>query len=729
LDELYDGGTPQFTKHKNVGGSIINQLYEDRLGNIWVGLFDMHLSKYDRQHNPFIWYRRIPGNPNSLSSSGIECIYVDQKDNIWFGHHFGGLTKLDRATGAYTRYTPDHRTSDGISSNWISSICEDSDGMLWFGTFDAGIDILNPSDGSFRHITADSNNTLGLSSNKIHFLLKASSGDIWVSTLNEGLQLYDHEKKHFISFDVDSSTSDDEETTRLYEDRRGTLWIGTMNNGLYGVTIEDRQITKVKHYVHNPNDKTSVSNNCITDIIQSKVLDNTTLWIATGVGLNKLDLKTETFTHYFKEDGLPHNMVLKVLDDDEGNIWASTPYELCVYNVATGNFSSYGKDDGLPLTGFGGGRQNSAVTVDRQLLFGSANGALGFYPEAVVTNPNIPHMRLTDFKILHKSARLDTAITFKHIINLNHDQNTFAFEFTDLNFSSSKRNQFAYKLEGLHDDWVFVGQERVASFTDIGPGRYIFHVKGSNDHGIWNKDERSLVIIITPPWWATWWFRAILFVTVIGILYSIYRYRLYKAVEMERLRVRIASDLHDDIGSTLTKIVVQSEVIQSSADAEKIKTFSKQIGAACREIISTLSDIVWSIDARNDTIGNLLDRMRDFTAEVFASKQIEFRLSHSGLETEKRIPVDTRQNIYLVFKEAVNNSARHSNASNVWISLKNNPDQFTMSITDDGQGIPGNPKHTGHGLRNMRMRAERIGGNVQVVCDNGTKVILTMKAL
>lgn len=729
LDHMYNSSTPQFTKHNNVGGSIITSLYEDRLGNIWVGVLDLHMSKYDRQQSPFLWYRRIPGNPNSLSSSGIECIYVDKEDRIWFGHHFGGMTKFDPGTGMYSHYKHDPNNASGISSNWVNAICDDNDGMLWLGTSDNGIDVFDPSGESFKHIKADPDNRFGLRSNQISFLLKTSAGDIWVSTGNEGLQLFDRENKRFEFFDVDSSTSDDEITTILYEDSHGTLWIGTSNNGLYGVTVEDRQITKVRHYVHNPTDRNSLSNNSITDIIQSKAHDSIALWIATGVGLNRLDLREETFTHYFRKDGLPHDMVLKVLEDSEGNIWASTAYELCVYNVKTGKFNSYGKDDGLPFSGFGGARQNSAVTRDRQLLFGSASGALGFYPEKVMSNPNIPHVRLTDFKILHKSANLDTAITFKRLINLGYDQNTLSFEFTDLNFSSSKRNQFAYKLEGLYDDWVYIGNERAASFTDIDPGRYVFRVKASNNHGILDKEEASLVIIITPPWWATWWFRAMVFVTILGFVYNIYRYRLNKALEMERLRVRIASDLHDDIGSTLTKIVVQSEVIQTTSDAEKIRTFSGQIGTASREIISTLSDIVWSIDARNDSIGNLLDRMRDFAAEVFAPKQIEFRLTHTGFDTEKRIPVDTRQNIYLIFKEAVNNAARHSNASNVGINLENSPARFTMTIADDGNGIPENPKHTGHGLRNMQMRAGRIGGNIQVVGEKGTKVILTMKGL
>jgi ligand-binding sensor domain-containing protein len=727
LAQLYDGGKPVFTKHRNVGGSIINSTYEDRLGNIWVALWAHHMSKYDRLQSPFIWYRRIPGNPNSLSSSGIECIYVDKEDNIWFGHHFRGISRFDPETGMYKHYKPDPKMPHGISSTWVSSICEDNDGMLWFGTFDNGIDIFNPSDESFKHIKADPTNTFGLRSNKINFLLRTSSGDIWVSTRNGGLQLYDLENQRFKFFDVDSSTSDDETTTRLYEDSRGTLWIGTMNNGLYRLTIENKQITYVKHYKHNPTNRNSLSNNSIMDIIQSKILDTNALWIATGSGLNKFDMKTETITHFFKKDGLPHDMVLKVLEDNEGNTWASTAYELCVYNAKTGKFSSYGEDDGLPFTGFGGGRQNSAVTRDRQLLFGSGKGALGFYSEEAINSPNIPQIRLTDFKIFHESAALDTAIHLKQIITLNHEQNAFSFEFTDLNFSTSKRNQFAYKLQGLYDDWIYIGNARLASFTNIDPGKYIFNVKGFNHHGIENETSVSIVLIITPPWWATWWFRAIVSITIIGIVYGIYRYRLNKALEMGRLRLRIANDLHDDIGSDLSSLALESDLIaRRLPEGDPGRKRLQTVGRTIRSAADNLRDVVWIVSPDQDRVQDLLERMREVAAKMLTGIQYEFRCT--GVVLSGSLDVELKRHVLMMFKEMLHNVVCHARASRVDVEFQHGGGRIRLCVRDDGVGFDPSGKHSGRGLRSLQARASAIGGTVRIESTQGQGTVVCLEA-
>jgi signal transduction histidine kinase len=197
---------------------------------------------------------------------------------------------------------------------------------------------------------------------------------------------------------------------------------------------------------------------------------------------------------------------------------------------------------------------------------------------------------------------------------------------------------------------------------------------------------------------------------------------------IERIRLRIASDLHDDIGSTLTKIAIHSEVIQGTDDPEKIRSLSKQIGAASREVIRDLSDIVWSIDARHDTLGNLADRMRDFATEVLTPRHVSVHYEMADTDPGKVLPVEVRQTFYLIFKEAVNNILRHSDARNVRVTLTGGAG-LSMSVADDGSGS-GKPVHeTGHGLRNMRMRAERLGAELRIEAAQGVKVELKMPVL
>jgi signal transduction histidine kinase len=257
----------------------------------------------------------------------------------------------------------------------------------------------------------------------------------------------------------------------------------------------------------------------------------------------------------------------------------------------------------------------------------------------------------------------------------------------------------------------------------------VFKAKGANKDGVWNEDGVKMAILITPPFWKEWWFILLAFAATAALLVFGYNYRVNKLLEVERLRVRIASDLHDDIGSSLTRISLQSELIQEGIETGEMNSHLRNIAAMSRELVTTMSDIVWSIDARNDTVANLLDKMHDFAATTLSAQGIEVSFAHSGLDTKRRIPVDTRENLYLVCKEAVNNISRHSGARSVSIVLRNDFDKFTMVIADNGKGWPATGRPGGHGVKNMRMRAERLGGTVDFVNDQGVRVILTTRPI
>jgi signal transduction histidine kinase len=247
---------------------------------------------------------------------------------------------------------------------------------------------------------------------------------------------------------------------------------------------------------------------------------------------------------------------------------------------------------------------------------------------------------------------------------------------------------------------------------------------------VWNEQGAFVKIIITPPFWKTAWFRLFVMLAVAGLIYLIYRYRINRLLELERMRIQIASDLHDDIGSTLTKIAVYSETIQTTGEKTKVKESSRKIGEMSREIITTLSDIVWSIDARNDSVGDLIDRMRDFLDTAFPPGSIQIDFQTKGLSFQQKINQTLRQNIYLIFKEAVNNAAKHSQASQIRIHLTNGEGKFRMEIGDNGIGIDVAQERSGHhGLANMKLRAARIGGDLRIETLPGTRVILTAKAI
>jgi len=356
-------------------------------------------------------------------------------------------------------------------------------------------------------------------------------------------------------------------------------------------------------------------------------------------------------------------------------------------------------------------------------------GLNAFYPDGILGNSYLPPIVLTSFRIFDQPVSFNLSALAEHTIELEYSQNFFSFEFAALDFTSPTSNEYAYMMEGFDKDWIYAGPRRYASYTNLDPGKYLLKVKGTNSDGIWNETGTFLNIFITPPFWQVWWFRVLVILAIIALLYLLHKYRLAKLLEIERLRVRIASDLHDDVGSTLTKIALHSELIQSSSDQSQAKHASKEIGTMSREIIGTMSDVVWSIDARNDTLKNLLDRMHDFVFSVLTMKEIQVEFKTDNLNLDKKIAIDFRQNIFLIFKEAINNIAKHSAATEVKVYLENRRNGFLLRIADNGRGYDPEKSKNGNGLKNIKLRSERLGGKLTINSNHGVEIILILKRI
>ncbi|HXG00342.1 MAG TPA: triple tyrosine motif-containing protein, partial [Bacteroidota bacterium] len=496
----------------------------------------------------------------------------------------------------------------------------------------------------------------------------------------------------------------------VFEDSKKRLWVGTFGGGL---GLFNRASQTFVRYQQREGDTASLGSNLVYAITEDA---QGYLWVGTFAGgLNRFDPTTGTFQRYTQRDGLPNNFVKVALTDHNGLLWISSDRGISRYDPKAHTFTNYTTTDGLHGNVFLSGAY--CKTRDGMFIFGGMSGATAFYPDSVRTISIPPPVAITSFLVYDQPYPLEQPAYAARSVALSHDQNFLAFEFSALDFTASSRNRYRYKLEGLDTGWVEAGTQRLARYTHLPPGAYTFRVIGSNKDGVWNVTGASLAITIAPPFWGTWWFRLTALAAVIAVGIGLYNYRVNRLLEIERLRVRIASDLHDDIGSSLTKISLQSELIQEGIEPSEIPTYLKNIATMSRDLVTAMSDIVWSIDARNDTIENLIEKMKSFGGGTLSAKDIRFQLAYSGLDLKKKIPVDVRENLYLIFKEAINNIAKHSAASNVNVSLRNDADGFRMFIVDDGIGWEGTRKPTGHGTRNMKMRAERLGGSIDFVRD------------
>lgn len=756
-----------YTDKQGLGTDLMLDILEDRSGALWIGTFHLGVARYRPESDDFVRFANDPEDPRSLKSSRLTRMFEDRGGVLWFANYRSGLNRYNAKQSSFTHFVTRKTPGTGLSSNGVYSILEDSHGEIWMGTYNGGLNRYNPETGRYVYYRHSPDNRNSISSDAVLTLVESRRGDLWVGG-NRVVSRLDRRTGRFVHYPMVNAAQrqgSDAEVKAMLEGSDGYIWFGTFTGGLHrldpgtgevrhykylggdslrpgspgvwtlcedndgrlwigtygaGVFVMDRKAETFKQFL--PDEKYPLTSLSVGGVYWIEKDDDGILWIGTmGGGLNRLDPRTEVFKHYTVKEGLPNNFVKGVRRDAHGYLWLSTDFGVSRFDPKTGTFDNLTADDGLVGNVFLSG----AHTVGRsgRMYFGGENGAVAFHPDSIRENTFVPPVVITTVRVL------DQPFPFHSLHTLGYDQNSVSFEFVALDYTIPEKNQYAYMLEGIDADWIQVGTRRYAGYHHLHPGTYTFRVRGSNNDGVWNEQGASFSFSITPPFWQTWWFLLLVLAVVVALLVLAYNYRVNKLLEVERLRVRIASDLHDDIGASLTRISLQSELIQEGIEPAEMSNYLKNIARQSRELVSSMSDIVWSIDARNDSVENLMNKIRDFGANTFEVKQIDFRFAYSGIDQKKKISVDKRENIYLICKEAINNIAKHANATSVSIVIRNDHDKFTVVIQDNGKGLGGRTKQSGHGLKNMRMRAERLGGTIEILDDNGTRLVLTTKPL
>lgn len=523
---IFDQKANIFYNYKNSEADpeslVFNTIYSifcDRNKNIWLGTYGgVDLVK----RNKFVHIRRNVLDPNSLSNNNIICFLEDKKGNIWIGTDGGGLNKWDRMSGKFRHYKHDPKNSKSLSGDAVTALEEDDEGRIWVATWGGGLNMFSPETGEFIHFKHSAQNANTILTNDLFGLYKDKNSKLWISTVI-GLDCLDLETKVFTHYNFDNTALKDL-VGGMLEDKHGNFWIGAFR----GLQILDRQTNKLETFLHNANDLHTISNDLIFSIFQDSK-DN--LWICTGGGLNLYNRKNKTFKSYRQKEGLPTDGINGILEDGNGMLWISTSNGLSMFNPATQKFKNYSVADGL---------QNNEFKIKAyyklksgEMLFGGSNGFNIFHPRDITENKSIPKVAFTSFKIFNEEMGVETPnsplkkqISMTREIEISYKESVISFDFVALNYVSPEKNQFAYILEGFDDKWNYVGNKRSATYTSLDPGRYIFRVKASNNDGIWNEKGTSLIIVVTPPFWATWWFRSLMILLFAGSIVGIYAVRI-----------------------------------------------------------------------------------------------------------------------------------------------------------------------------------------------------------
>lgn len=508
---------------------------------------------------------------------------------------------------------------------------------------------------------------------------------------------------------------------KMFVDSHGLLWVATAGSGL-AVIDPVKGIIKEK-YTSRQENEAGLSTDQIHDAVQ---VNDSLYAIACSANFDILDRTHLRLRHYSVYDGFPQPYARTVIADHDQNLWLSTPGGLVKFDPAKNAFRSF-DDQGNPLA-----TSNQADLSDRsvilpsgRLVFAGGTTCLSFDPRALESKGIPGNVVLTDMVIGNKHLGPNDMIP--QDTRLLYDQNSITVQFVTLDYLRHDLTYY-YKLDGADNaDWIKADRSMTAAFPSLKPRDYTLLVRCAGPDGL-SGNITSFAFTVRPAFWQTWWFMLIVFCAFAFPLFMIYRARVRRLFALQQLREKVATDLHDDIGSTLTSIGILSEMATAKiSDRELATDYLHRISANSQEMMDAMDDIVWAIQPSNDTIQMIVARMREYASAVLEPKDIFYRIENDEKLDQVKLSMDVRRNLFLIFKEALNNTVKYAGAGEVSISLRVSQSLLQMTIKDNGDGFDTGKNYNGNGLKNMAKRAGSIGGKIELFSSPGQGTTISLK--
>ncbi len=515
---------------------------EVRNNEYWIAT-ESGIYTYNIKSGKYLNLRNKLNYSYSISDNAIYTLTKDKEGGVWAGTYFGGLNYLPKPYTYFDKFIP-QKGNKGLSGYAVREICEDRTGNVWIGTEDAGLNKFNPKTETFEHFLPTGKST-SISHTNIHALL-AVNNELWVGTFDQGLDVLDIKtskvirryragtavnalKSNFVEsllktkageilvgtgsglYRYNKSSNDfalinevpgNFHYSALLEDNTGTIWAGTLRDGLYFFNLKSG---RSGGYKYNEHDKKSLSSDDINSVYQDT---KNNIWVATENGLCLLNERDKNFTRYNVKSGFLSNVFYKILEGKGNDLWISTSRGLVHFNPGTNKLKSYTKSNGLLNDQF---NYSSAFKDQKgRMYFGSVKGLIRFQPEQFTADKFMPPVYITGFQVHNKElsisgrdSPLDRSINFTNEVTLNYNQSTFNIDFAALGFTAPEMTSYSFKMKGLDENWTYIKTNRKVYFTDLFPGTYVFMLKAANSSGVWNDRITELKIVIKPPLWAS----------------------------------------------------------------------------------------------------------------------------------------------------------------------------------------------------------------------------------
>lgn len=704
----------------------ILSLCEDREGGLWVGtggggLLMIRHSQVDTPAPPDGWQSRV-----------ILSVSPSRAGGLWIGTEGAGLYLF--RDGQWENFA----LKAGLRNPYVWSVFEDSHGVLWAGTWSNGV--YTRAEGGFLRAPGLDRMNIPMPA-----ICEASAGGLWVGA-EPGLLRYQEGKATWVEAVPENRLHD---VRAVRESADGTVWFGSNGGGLGRLKNGE-----CRHF--------GKKEGLPSEFVQCLHLDaNGALWIGTaGAGLVRFH--EGVFSTLGTDQGLPNAVICHIEEDQNGYMWLSShggilraskiDLDRCASRQqSTVDFLSYGLSDGMPSLDCSGGMQPAGCQLpDGRLAFGTSKGLAIIDPAHLELNPLPPPVSIVALKIDGADATRQLRASTQIVIPPG--AHRLEFHYAGLSFAAPEKVRFKRRLAGLETDWVNVGTKRAVDYNYLPPGDYRFQVTACNNDGIWNPEGVTLAVTVLPFFWQTLWFKVLAIAALIGassswVWFETHRRLRQKLALLEQKRAvaleraRIASDMHDDLGSQLTQITMLSETARSGLDNTAAASQRlTQIYDTARGLTRAMDEIVWAVNPKHDTMESLVTYLEKFALDFLGAAGLRCRL-----ELPLEYPVwspssELRHNLFLAVKEALNNAVKHAGATVVLIALEISASDYQLTIQDDGRGFDPTAATTatdapdrlagGNGLENMRRRLARINGECKIVSapGQGTKVILIVPA-
>ena len=697
--------------------SDIRNVYEDPDGNMWLGTGN-GLLKVSRQNRLFSTHLAVADGQRQTSRFSMRGLVQDSSGTIYAGS-YKGLVRFDPHLGN-TKVFSDVRSQEMIVQNFYA-LADGSNGQLWLGSEGAGLVKFDKQREKFTQIDLQRRPV----SDRVRFIIALLPDQarqrLWLGTY-AGLYVYD-ERTGEVSPFADQRGGQELSEVKVWSLLRaadGKVWVGT-DLGCY---VLNTQGEVVRHY------REQLSHPQVRALLED---EDGGIWLGTGGGgLNHIEPGTGKVQVISVADGLPNEIVNGMQPGLGRQLWITTDYGISCLDRSTLYLTNYFAKDGLADNEFNHGSLLRAR--DGRLLAGGINGLSIIEPNPVLQRHGRHRLLLTTFsrhdgkqgRVVEQFTGLDS---LKQIELLPADK-FFRLDVTLTDFAQPHLHHFSYRLIGYDPNWVYLGNYTRVGYNSLPPGRYLLQVKGVGARGTSEEQLLTIPVLVHAPFYLSWWFLVLIAAGAAAILYLLHGYRVQRILELERLRTRIASDLHDEVGSWLTRISIQTELIRSGAfpEQEQPQAFSR-LSMASRMAVSSMSDVVWGVDTRHDQVHDLLDRMREHAASLLSPRGILYSLQTADLPASQVLDRHVRQNVFLIYKEAIHNVAKHAEASTVEIFIGHRQGRFELCVADNGTGSAEPRSQTGMGMRNMQMRARLIGAELQITTGDGYRVTLTRAPL